>query len=489
MALTKKQKERIDKILGKTAPTNDVGGRLSRLRAIAGRDEGMPAGYRPEGVVQYERPIGPEPAPVSARERLRDVSAGDVFGRTVRGLGGGMIGGLKQIGETVLGAAALPQQAGRIAAERFMGRPAPEEFKTVREMVDKSKLLERRTPAERGGAMATGIAEYMLPGRMGGKLGMRMIKEAGALAAITAAQEGRIGKEAGVSGALGLFLPVVNKVFGTAGTKIAKDLPERLINSMVSQSKKEIVAGKSVADYVIKKKKIGSANKLIKDTQSAIEGLDIKVKSILKGSKENINRNDIVKLITKKINESGGDISNKEVMSVIKKLAPQARGLLNKRVWTLEEANKLRSSIDKTLGDRGFLVSQLPFNKEVLKSFTNGLRETVKTKAPSSRKLFYDMSNEIRLRNALVGKYTAKQRNQIVTFGDLFGAGIGGAGLGLPGAVAGIAGRRIIQSPEFLSRAGVGLGQLQKLEPVLKKLSGAERGIIYEIFKQLSSFK
>ena len=42
---------------------------------------------------------------------------------------------------------------------------------------------------------------------------------------------------------------------------------------------------------------------------------------------------------------------------------------------SLSNANNLRKSIDKTLGDRGFLTSQVPFNKDVLRRFTNILRQ------------------------------------------------------------------------------------------------------------------
>ena len=143
----------------------------------------------------------------------------------------------------------------------------------------------------------------------------------------------------------------------------------------------------------------------------------------------------------------------------------------------------MRRGIDRTLGDRGFLTNQQTFNKEVLRAFTNTVRETVKSRGPKGiRKLFDNLSKEIRLRDTLLRRITADQGRQMLSFGDLIGGGIGAAAGGIPGAFAGAALRRAIQSTPFLTGAGVVLGQLgmagQKLSPLLQRLAPAERLII-----------
>lgn len=192
--------------------------------------------------------IEPERKPVG--ERLREVSPVDVAGQTMSTMRQGIFGGLKQIGETVLGAASLPQQAGRIAAEKFMGRPAPKEFQTVREMADKSRIFERKTPAERGGAMATGIAEYMLPGRAGGKLGMRMLKEGAGLAGIVGAQEGKVGREAGVSALIGGAFPLLRKATSLAKSKNISEEIKKLVGAISQGKIKDIPKAKKALSSI-----------------------------------------------------------------------------------------------------------------------------------------------------------------------------------------------------------------------------------------------
>ena len=139
----------------------------------------------------------------------------------------------------------------------------------------------------------------------------------------------------------------------------------------------------------------------------------------------------------------------------------------------------------KTLGDRGFLTAQLPFNKEVLKSFNRVLREQVKTNAPQTRPLFNIQSKEITLRDALLEKTTRQSGSQILSLTNILSFGAGATAGGLPGAAVGIGLRQAIQSTPFLTGAGVTLAKLglvgQRIAPILQKLAPAERTIILNL--------
>jgi hypothetical protein len=293
---------------------------------------------------------------------------------------------------------------------------------------------------------------------------------------------------AGVGAGTSLALSGVGEI-----AKQFKNLPERLIRSATGQSKKEILAGKSLDKYILENKKVGTADGLIKQSKDIQTRLNTIIDNNLKSisvTKTKVTTSSILDRITNDINSSGGEITKQEVKTILEKLAPQSKGLLKKPSMSLVTANKLRQSIDRTLGDKGFLVSELPFNKEILRTFTNTLREEVKTKAPQgTRAAFNSLSNEIRLADALSTKIAQGSRNQIISFGDLIGGGLGGAVGGVPGAIAGAATRRVIQSTPFLTGSAVAIDQVnKKLMPTLSKLSPATQteilNIIGEIFSQ-----
>lgn len=254
-----------------------------------------------------------------------------------------------------------------------------------------------------------------------------------------------------------------------------RGLPERLIRSATGQSKKEILAGKGLERFVLENKKVGTADKLIRDSQEIQTKLNNLINRNLQSvpiTNSKITTSSILDDIVKSVNANGGAISKAEARDIVERLAPQAKGLLQKPSMSLVTANKLRQSIDRTLGDKGFLTSELPFNKDVLRSFTNALRESVKSKAPEgTRAAFNSLSNEIRLSNALTNKVAQGSRNQIISFGDLIGGGLGAATGGVPGALVGAAARRAIQSTPFLTGSAVAIDSLDRtLSPVLSQL-------------------
>jgi hypothetical protein len=176
-----------------------------------------------------------------------------------------------------------------------------------------------------------------------------------------------------------------------------------------------------------------------------------------------------------------------DVKLIIEKLAPQTKQLLGKTSLTLEEANKLRQLTDRTLGDRAFLGGQLSSDKIVLKKFADFLRETVKSKAPEgTRELFKELSNEIQFSDGLLNKIAQKQGNQVLSFGDFIGGGLGGVfGGGIPGVVAGVATRRAIESVPFKITSAKLINALTKAGPVLEKLSPAQQTVLLNLFSEI----
>ena len=303
---------------------------------------------------------------------------------------------------------------------------------------------------------------------------------------------GQVGKDAALSGTLGGLAGGASHVLGAITKHVADSLPTRLLRDLTKQSKVELRAGKDVAPTILADKRVGTMDKLIGDAQSNIESLGSQIHNHLSAGSDAgtaISRDEIFNSVAKSFNSGGAALDKKQVSTIVISLAPQVRGLLAKQSLTLSEANQLRSAVDRTLGDKAFLSAQLPFNKDVLKEFTDTLRNTVKDKGPKElRGLFEQQSKEIRLRDTLNDASIADSRKNFVTWRDIISGGIGGGFGGVPGAIAGVALERALGSAPFLTGTAVGIDQTSKaLAPILSKLAPSERLLITSLIARAAT--
>lgn len=416
------------------------------------------------------------------------------------GVAGVAVGAGKELLGTVRGAAGLGERLLRGTARAVLPKRAEEalgiadrEEPTGAEQLIPEEAVTPEGFAEKLGAFLTGVATLAVPqaavlkGVKAAPLVGKIAAEAGFGAGVTAISRGKVDKETVKGAALGAAFPVAGKALGAVGKALTEALPKRFIRSAIRQPKKEILAGKDVSDFVLKNKKIGTHKSLLENAEVAVVNLSEDITKRLSSVRlvqNKITNNSLVDRVVKNVNEQGGQIDVTEVRNILNRLAPQSRGLLSRTSMTVLDGNKLRQSLDKTLGDRGFLTAQLPFNKEILRTFANTLREEVKEKAPKgTRELFDELSKEIRLRNVLLDTSTQASRNQIISFGDLIGGGLGTAAGGPAGALAGVIGRRILQSAPFLTASGVGLSQLKQLQGVVQTISPEIRALLLELLQ------
>lgn len=340
-----------------------------------------------------------------------------------------------------------------------------------------------------------------------GKFGERVLKMAGIGAGLSGSEAikeggdvGDVAKSAAAGGVLGAAMPVAGAGLRAIGRQI-EALPARLVNSALGRSKPQImkdIATDKVDDfakYVTQNKPIGTANKLFSDSVDSVESLSHKISSALEnaarqtGSKVTIGRNNLLDTITKTPEAEGALLKRVDVKSIIERLAPQTKQLLNKESLTLTEANKLRQLVDRTLGDRAFLGAQLSSDKAVLKSFADVLREQVKTKAPQgTRALFAELANEIRFRDAMLNKIASGGNNNLISLSGILGGAIGSAvGGGIPGALGGVAAIKAIESVPFKIGAAKLTTALTRLEPVIEQLTPAQQNAILNFFADVFS--
>jgi len=418
------------------------------------------------------------------------------FGVGLLKSGAGTLRGMGVIGQDIAQAT-----AGRVV-EAITGTPREDlgtdiydpESKKGAELAEE---LRRKGGAEKFGGFVGDVAQFAIPGTMATKAtaGSGLLARAGAQAltagTVTSAQEGEVGKDAlisaGTAGAFTLATPVVASMWRKATT----DLPEWIVKPLVKQAKAQKVAGKANAEKtLLESGRVGSVDKILKKTNAVIGQLDDQVDDMIAKATEGgktINTSTIKQSVVDKVNLAGGEIDDVGVQEIMERLAPQAKGLLKKEVLTVKEANQLRKAIDKTLGDRAFFSSQLPYNKDIAMDFVGTLRESVKSNLPeTARKSYVEMSKNIELRKALLSRaMESGGPNRIGMMDLLTGLGVGATVNPLAGIGVAV-GRRALESGVAKTGVAQGLMQLGKAGPILAGLQPTEQAIVLAFLKKVA---
>ena len=289
----------------------------------------------------------------------------------------------------------------------------------------------------------------------------------------------------GVGTAVGGGLPVLGALGRGVASNLATKIPKRFASSALKLTPKEAASksGQKAVETLLSGR-VGSKSKLLSQSQDNLTSLNEKIASSLRATPvARIGKTEIAKQIQLNKFFKDAGLSVNEVIDEIIARVPRARTLLLKKNLTLTEANRLRQIIDQTIGDPFFTAQNPGFSKELLNAFARTLSDTVKRKAPSgTRNLFTDLSNEISLFKQLEKSAQRGSGNQILSFGDLIGGGLGTAAAGPLGTLPGIALRRGLQSTPFLTGAAQlsqGIGRtLKKTPPALSNLSKPFLGLM-----------
>lgn len=368
----------------------------------------------------------------------------------------------------------------------------------TKEGFEKSTGADVDTTSGKVGQFAGDVALFAVPGSQatkatqGASLLTKSLVQGATAAGTQAAKTGEIGKDEAAAFVFGSASVPLGNAFEAAAKNLSTKFPEWLVKPLLKQAKDAKVAGKDIAPFLVSSGRVGSVDSLISQSQNAIDDVAKKVgESLAKSSASGVSvtRGQIIDQVVNKVNQAGGAIDADDVLGIVNNLAPQAKGLLKKDSLTLLEANQLRSLIDKTLGDKAFVASQLPFNKDVLRSFTNTLRETVKQNGDDSiRSLFDDWSKNITLRDALVDRASvAGGANSVGIYDLITGAGAYGF-TGDPITALGAAGtRRLLESGVFKTSAAQVFRNTDKVSQALLKYSPANRSVILSFMDDMTS--
>ncbi len=400
---------------------------------------------------------------------------------------------------------------GTVFGGKKIGEAIGTQIAKFRATPEEKKFIEAGPKASEvaGDVIASGLSLVGLKGAgVAGKFLPRLLKTIGIGAGISGGTELAQGgdlesttKSAVTGGLISGAIPFAGAGLRAIGSQIEK-LPARFVNSALSRSKAQVmqdIARDNVDDfskYVVKNKSaLKSANTHLNESKQSIESLNNQINTQLSsavrktGDKTTIGRNNLLDEIGQLPEAQGALLKRNDIKGIVERLAPQTKQLLSKESLTIEEANKLRQLVDKTLGDKAFLGGQLSSDKIILKKFGDTLRETVKTKAPEgTRELFSEISNEIRFRDGLLERIAKRQGNQVLSFGDFIGGGLGGIfGGGIPGAIAGVATRRAVESVPFKIGSAKVINALTKAEPLIEQLTPAQQTIFQNLIADLIS--
>ena len=418
----------------------------------------------------------------------KQLDGGDLIKGTAN-LAGGALYGFSAPGRTIQNL--LSKGVEKVTGAKDFGTATKAGF-------EQSTKTDIDTTAGKVGQFIGDTALFAVPGGAAAKatkgVGMltRALAQGGAAAGTQAIKTGDIGKDEALAFVFGSASVPAGDALSAAAKNLSTKFPEWLVKPLLKQSKDAKVAGKDIAPFLVKSGRVGSVDSLVSQSQTAIDDISTKVAdSLAKSSAKGVivPKSQIVSDVADKINAAGGAVEADDILNIVDNLAPQARGLLQKETLTLVEANKLRSLIDKTLGDKAFVSSQLPFNKDVLRSFTNALRETVKNSGDESlRPLFDDYAKNITLRDALVDRASSGGGINSVGLYDLI-TGVGAYGFtGDPITALGAAGtRRLLESAVFKTAAAQVFKNTDKVAMALEKASPATRGAILSFIDEMTT--
>lgn len=364
--------------------------------------------------------------------------------------------GGKKVGELIGGLAVKSGLTGLSEEERqFVDLPSAKE---VAGSAGRSALLF--TPVGRGAqAIGAGAKTLGVGGKLATGLG-RISAGAGTgfsfdvASSLEREEKGTDIFKPGLGTVVGGSLPILGAIGRGTSANLSEKLPKRLVSSALKLSPKQASSksGQKAVEQMLSGR-VGTAKSIFNQSQKQVDTLSKQITQQLKDAPSaRIGKTEVAKKLQTNPFFQDAGLQTDEVIEEVIRLVPRARTLLQKRNLTLVEANRLRQIIDQTLGDRFFNMSNPPFSKDLLNSFSRTLSDTIKGKAPQgTRELFAELSKEVSLRNAVQNALVKGQGNQILSFGDLLGGGIGTAFGGPLGTIPGIVGRRAIQSTPALT--------------------------------------
>jgi len=321
--------------------------------------------------------------------------------------------------------------------------------------------------------------------------GGALLKGAGNVSKISALE--RAGETASTLSKITDPLQIPGKAAGMTGIpakvgELTKDLPANVLDRYVVPAEKGMreneVLKKIIKDVPRLGDKIASNTKipitpsrLIKLAQSNIDSLGPKIEKIIDINKDTqIHLDELLAPFDELRSQFGNSLEGNELTNEIDRITKKISGRADKRGYiSVEKIYEMKKNQDKITGkyyQTGKALSEIAPTTAIKMASTNYLRDALNNFVPGLSDINEKYSLWRSARDAAVPVAT-KGMNYKLSMSDLF---FGGAGFklgGIPGAIGGLIGRRIITSPT----AGMTTARLlQEIVGGADKLNKATKG-------------
>lgn len=281
-----------------------------------------------------------------------------------------------------------------------------------------------------------------------GAAGMGALQGAG-----QAVEEGKSASEVATGAATG---GLIGGAFGVAGKgfeKIAEYLPERISRAFIPGINEE------TNKYAVEKG-LGSLGSMYKESESSLKTLGKNLDTVLNDpARQGVlaTANDIFPAAQAAF--PNAELNSEALIANLKKLVPLDTKLVDKLAsegLILKELNKLKSSIGSAAYKTVFDDPSVKAGKEVGNAIYQSIKDFVVKAAPEAAPIFDDFTKEIKLNGALSKAMRRGEKSKIFTLRDLVAMTSGFGVAGVPGAITGYAGERLISNPSVnLAAAGL----------------------------------
>jgi len=235
-------------------------------------------------------------------------------------------------------------------------------------------------------------------------------------------------------------------------------LPTQLYDSAIGTTQKILEKGKSPAAFMADEGLVGTTKSLYRQVSTNRDAVEALIDDKLASTPGGVRTSDIIARATDDLmHQTPGAYTTAQIEDAIMK-APVA-GLWDSDLLTWTNANTLRKSIDKILGNQYFISdTTATLNKLATEAVANALRNTIKAGTNTTLE-FSALSKYITAQKLLSRQLAIAQKAGInIGMKDLLAGSIGATIGGVPGALIGEAAKRTAES----SLAKTGLAQVIK---------------------------
>lgn len=316
--------------------------------------------------------------------------------------------------------------------------------------------------------------------------GSSMLGRIGANAALGAAQggansiaQGKSASDIGIDTVKGGLLGGGISAGVEGAGALVKNLPVWLTKKALPK------LNSSNVDYALENTKLGTIDSNLAKSDQAVKSYGNQIQSVLSHPQYANEVGDGAASLEGVIQAfPHAKLDAEKVAQIASDVVPGSEKLVNKiseGTATLLEKNELRQQLDQATKKVFTDSPQLTFNKQVVHSFANSLRNEVQSVAPETEPIFNEFSKELNLNGALRSVSKKMEKGAAIGLYDVLSA-MGGSIAGIPGSLGAVAAEKALRSPGVGLAAAKGANVLKSATPLFTGIANAAKSPAVKLF-------